>query len=218
MAQHIPEEYFEVSEKIIEYAKKNIDRQLNDIIYVTLTDHIYSACERYSKKIYLKHAMFWDIKRLYKQEFKVARMALEKINTTFNVELDEGEAAFIAQHFINAQLGDDVSDIEELTSLINSVMDIVKTRFMVSLDEEGLQYGRFITHLKFFGFRFLNGKCASDQRDVELFDILAKKYPDSLGCLDEIDQFLKRQYQKKLIDEEKLYLLIHIEKMVRESC
>lgn len=43
----IPSKYLEVSNCIIERAKKYLDAEIDDNIYISLTDHIHMAVKRY---------------------------------------------------------------------------------------------------------------------------------------------------------------------------
>ena len=43
LAQAIPLEYLEISCEIIEYTKEALQVQLNDSVYIALTDHLYTA-------------------------------------------------------------------------------------------------------------------------------------------------------------------------------
>lgn len=47
LAQAIPLEYLEISCEIIEYTKEALQVQLNDSVYIALTDHLYTAIERH---------------------------------------------------------------------------------------------------------------------------------------------------------------------------
>ena len=47
---------------IISYAIKNLNVQLNQNIYITLTDHINFAIQRQSQGIQLKNALLWETK------------------------------------------------------------------------------------------------------------------------------------------------------------
>ena len=42
-------EQFEISTAIIEHAKQSLGTELNENIYVTLTDHIHFAIQRYGR-------------------------------------------------------------------------------------------------------------------------------------------------------------------------
>lgn len=62
MMTYIPPEYIELGEDIIKYASKALDRDLNDIIYISLVDHLYAAVKRYREGILVKNVILWDIK------------------------------------------------------------------------------------------------------------------------------------------------------------
>ena len=60
---NMPLEHAQISNDIISYAKSTLKLKLNQSIYVTLTDHINFAIERYQKGINLENALLWEIKR-----------------------------------------------------------------------------------------------------------------------------------------------------------
>ena len=59
----------QLTSDIITYAKKNLNVQLNQSIYITLTDHINFAIQRQVQGIQLKNALLWEIKKFYHQEY-----------------------------------------------------------------------------------------------------------------------------------------------------
>src|SRR5699024_3117402 len=93
----------QISADIISFAKSNLNLKLNQSIYVTLTDHINFAIERFEQGINLQNALLWEIKRFYPHEFDLGRYALELVKERIGVELPEDEAGFIALHFVNAE-------------------------------------------------------------------------------------------------------------------
>ncbi len=54
MLQKIPIEYLELCELIVSRANNILDKPLSDDIYISLTDHIYMAVQRYKKDCVLK--------------------------------------------------------------------------------------------------------------------------------------------------------------------
>ena len=60
--ENIPLEHMQLTSDIITYAKKNLNVQLNQSIYITLTDHINFAIQRQVQGIQLKNALLWEIK------------------------------------------------------------------------------------------------------------------------------------------------------------
>ena len=59
MISNIPMEHMQISADIISYAKNECGMELNQSIYVALTDHINFAIERYRKGIALTNAILW---------------------------------------------------------------------------------------------------------------------------------------------------------------
>ena len=53
----------QLTSDIITYAKKNLNVQLNQSIYITLTDHINFAIQGQAQGIQLKNALLWEIKK-----------------------------------------------------------------------------------------------------------------------------------------------------------
>ena len=54
IVENISEKYLNITGKVVDAAKKS-GIKTNDILYVTLTDHINSAIERYKSDIHLKN-------------------------------------------------------------------------------------------------------------------------------------------------------------------
>lgn len=101
----IPMEYILFSQQIIDEAKVKYGKQLEDNIYVSLPDHIVNAVENVKQGIAAKNPMFWDIKRFYKDEFEIGEYALQVIREKTGIALQIDEAAYIALHFVNAEIG-----------------------------------------------------------------------------------------------------------------
>lgn len=212
----IPIEYMELSERIINYAKIQLGKKLNDSIYISLTDHLHFAIERYNNNLPIKNALLWETKHLYKEEFDIGIEALNMICDQFNVILAEDEAAFIALHLVNAQFNEDMTNTVDMTKVIQDILTIVKYHFKIEYDENALNYYRFITHLKFFAHRLVKGNHYKNEHEDDLLNIIKDKYPEAYKCSEKIRKFVEKQYRYELTDEEILYLTIHIERVVKK--
>lgn len=217
LIKNIPIEYTDISEQIIAYSKNEIGKDLNDSIYISLTDHIYNSIQRQKKGIIVKNGLALETKRLYKEEYKIGIKALEIIRKEFDINLPEDEAAFIALHIVNAQLNEDMPILMDITKLIQEILNIVKYNFNIEFDEESLSYYRFITHLKFFAQRMFNNKVHTDEKDNDLFEIVKEKYYESYKCVNKVQRFIVEKYSYNLTKEEMLYLIIHIEKLINKK-
>ena len=222
LLKDIPIEYFNTTEKIIEYAKSKSERNLNDFVYITLMDHIYMSISRCKEGINIKNMMLWDIKKFYRDEYDIGLKALDIVENDFNIKLSDDEAGFIALHIVNAQTNNDyncIKEIGEITKLIQKILSIVEKHFNIKFNEDSIHYNRFVTHLKFFALRLFqkNTYSNSNDEDKDLFAIFKSKYKESYKCMLKIFKYISDYYSYTISDEEKLYLTIHIEKIRKNN-
>lgn len=209
----IPMEYMRVTESIIKYAKETLNEELSENIYLTLTDHISFSMARQEKGLPFSNALLWEIKRFYPKEFAIGLKALEFLNEEFNIELPEDEAASIAMHIVNAELGGGIRDTIQVTEVIQNVLNVIRYHFKIDIDENSLYYSRFLTHLKFFAYRILNSTF-SEAGDEDFEEVVKLKYPESYECALKIAQLIREKYKKELNSDELVYLTVHIKRII----
>lgn len=214
LIEDIPIKNIEVADDIIRYAKLKLGKKIGDNLIISLSDHIHSSLIRFKEGISLKNALIWDIKRFYKDEFEIGVEALNIIEENFHVRLPIDEAAFIATHIVSAETEAEMVDINEVTKLMQEILDIVTYFFKVSFNPDSLYYYRFVTHLKFFAERIISGDQYQDEDDDDLLEILKSKYQNSYRCVKLIEVFIQRNYHYHLSDGEQSYLVIHIERLI----
>ncbi|MGQ8947096.1 BglG family transcription antiterminator LicT [Bacillus altitudinis] len=212
----IPIEYMQVCEAIIDHARTTLNKNLNDSIYVTLTDHITFAIERHQKGMDIKNALLWEIKRLYKEEFMCGVEAIRIIQDKLNIHLPEDEAGFIAMHIVNAELNEEMPNVIQITKLIQDILNIVKYHVQIDLDEESLNYFRFVTHLKFFGQRLFNETQMENQNEF-LYEVVKEKNTAAFQCAEKINDYVQKEYNRSLIEDEMLYLTLHIDRVIKRK-
>lgn len=208
----IPLEYISVSTEIIEYAKKILDKNLNDNVYITLTDHISFAIERKDKKLEYRNVLLSEIKTFYEEEYQIGVHALEIIKDRLGVELSYDEAGFIALHIVNSELDTSMGNMVKITELIQSITELVNTYYGKNIDEESLHYKRFVTHLKFFGQRLFTNRVA-EETDTDFQDIVKDRYEKEYQCAEQIAALVKKKFDKKVTDEELMFLTIHLRRL-----
>lgn len=214
----IPIEHVELAEQIISYAKTHLGKKLNEMIYISLVDHIYTSIVRFLDGISVKNALLWDIRRFYPDEFFVGMQALDMIENKFKVRLAEDEAGFIALHLVNAEMDEEsMQNMYEITKVMQEISNIVKYKFNIDFDEDSVYYYRFITHLKFFAQRLVSNQTYKDENDDDLLDVIKVKYKNSYDCVNKVADFIYKKYNYILSNEEKLYLTIHIERVIYKS-
>lgn len=211
----VPMEYIMASEKIINFAKIKLGRKLNEIIYVNLTDHLFSVVSRYREGIVLRNPLKWSIRHFYSKEYEIGSKALQVAKKEFGVELEDDEAAFIAMHFVNAQQNGAASHACDIMGIVVEVLEIVGNYYNTELDETSPDYHRFITHIMFFAQRLTAKVPLEEGDDMELFIAIRNKYQESYRCAERIREFIETKYHYEVVETELLYLTVYITRIVK---
>jgi len=206
-----------LSGEIIDYAEQKLGKKLNEGIYISLSDHMYTAIQRIKEGLEVKNALLWEIKRFYKDEFAIGLKALDIIERETGIRLPEDEAGFIAFHLVNAQMDKEQVVVQEMTKLIQEVLTIVRIDLGIDMNEESVSFYRFVTHLKFFATRLFSEHTYNESSDQDLLDIIKDKYVKEFACITKIQTFIKQKYGYDLTSDELIYLTVHVAKIVRDS-
>jgi len=212
----MPYEYIQLAKEIIQYAKDNMNKNLNRNIYITLTDHLNFAIQRQQQGIAFQNALLWEIRKYYSDEFRIGLKALEMVKEKVNIELPEDEAGFIALHLVNAELDGDMKHAANMPGMIKDMINIVRYTFGIELDETTLSYERFVTHLKFFIQRAVQGECY-DVDDVEFIESIRTRYPKEYECALKMKEYMDKRVNYQITTEELAYLTIHIARVNRRN-
>ncbi|PTY79258.1 transcription antiterminator LicT [Heyndrickxia sporothermodurans] len=216
LVKEIPVETIRISDDLISKARRELKKALSENIYLSLPDHINMAIYRFSKGQNVSNMLLWEIKRMYPREFEIGLYGLELIRKQYDLELPEDEAGFIAIHFVNAQLNEGMNQVFDMTKFLKEVLRIIEYHFKISLYENSLNYFRFVTHLRFFAQRVFNHTVMSD-KDRNLYDIVKSNYPDSYVCVEKINTLIQTNYSHTISVDEKLYLMLHINRIIQRE-
>ena len=96
----------------------------------------------------------------------------------------------------------------EIVTIPYSDSNIVKYTYNIQLDEDSLNYERFVTYLRFF-FKRLNNKNVLEEEDDFLLEQVKDKYKKAYECMLKVEKYLGQ----KLSQSEKLYLTLHIQRV-----
>ena len=214
LASEIPEEVFAVSSAIIEYAEKNLNTTLDEYIYISLTDHIYFALKRYKENLPIKNELLYELRRIHKKEYEIGKWAIEYINKTFNVNFLIDEAGFIAMHIINANYRESTNKSCLIMNIINQILDIIKNYYSIEFIEDEINFDRLLTHLKFFAKRLIDKTESIDTNNNGLLEIVKVQYKESYDCVKQIKSFIEENYTYTVNDDEVLYLILHINRVI----
>lgn len=209
----MPIEHVKISNDIISYAKETMNTKLNRNIYITLTDHINFAIERNHEGANYKNVLLWEIKKFYQKEYQIGLHALEMIRNRLNIDLPEDEAGSIALHIINAEHENAMNLTMDMAHFIHEVTNIVKYYYSKDLDENSLHFDRFVTHLKYLAQRIFTGKTL-ESGDSDFCEMIRNQYKKAYQCAERVSDFIEKEYKCKLTEDEKIYLTVHIRRVV----
>jgi len=205
----VPIERVQIVNNIISMARGRIKDKIQRSIYITLIDHINFAIERQNNNIEFHNPLSNDIRRFYPTEYQIGQEAVVYINKKLQVALPNDEAASIALHFINAELGREMQETIDITKIIQNCIKIVKYQYHIEINEGTLDYERFISHLKYFAVRFKKNE-NYENVDEALNQMIRSQYGAAYKCAEKIADFVKREYQKDITLDDITYLTVHI--------
>ena len=209
---NLPLEHIQASTEIINYAKSVLNRRLNQSIYITLTDHINFAIERFKEKMMFTNPLLNEIKTFYKEEYLIGEYAVALIERRIGITLPVDEAGFIALHIVNAEYNTAMRDTIDITTLIQNVVKIVKEYFSMDLDETSLNYQRFVTHLRFLAQRIIGGEMLNSE-NPEFNQLISQMYPEEYACSLKLKDYIQVTYHHDVTEEETAYLAVHIKRI-----
>ncbi len=209
---NLPMEHVQISAEIISYAKEVLNRPINPNVYITLTDHINFALERFKQKMMFSNPLIREVRSFYHAEYLIGEYAIAMIDRDLGIKLPVDEAASIALHIVNAEYDAPMGDTIKITNLIQQVSEVVEEYFNIKLDEQSLSYERFITHLRFLAQRVFTGE-HMELDNLEFQKVIDRLYPEEYACSQKIQALIKLQYGHQVTEEEVAYLALHIKRI-----
>lgn len=220
LVNEIPEDIFDISAKIVEWAKTKLSKELSVNIVFTLADHINFAIKRYKDKMNVKMPLGYEIEHLYETEMMIGKKAVSYINRRKKIKLGKSEAVGIAMHFINAenQYTKDSEKTMDDDQIIEKITELIEQKLKRKINKKNFNYARFVSHMQYLLKRRQAQSTLNSDND-KMFVLLKDEYPETYDCVLEIRDYLKEYLNWSLNNEELLYLMLHVNRLYsREDC
>lgn len=211
----IPYEVIEFGIKATDYITNNLNKKINKRILIPLTDHIYTALQRYKEGVQFDNNLSLNVSYLYKDEYKIAKDIVKMMNEDFNVAIGNEEATFITLHILNAEMDIELKDTYTATNIIDISVSTVEKYFNVKLDNENINFARFLTHLQFFAERMIKNTYLEDDMGDIVNKQMRYQYPKQYACAKEIGKKIEEEYNWQVAENEYTYLTIHIVRLLK---
>ena len=215
LVKRIPSIYLNICEKIVSMIHSSSGIELNESIYVTLTDHISMSLERERKGIVLENMFEFEIGEVYNEEYALGIKAAEIIKDEMGIEVSKSEISFITMHIVNANLNQNAELTIKISKMILKIIRIIEKYTYKEIDKKSFTYMRFIRHLKFFLKRSIEKR--NIREEDYFYKIVVMQFPETFNCVEEISRYVKECTQETVTDTEKGYLIYHIMSIIKEK-
>lgn len=182
----------------------------------TLADHIAFAIERAAKGVYVHMPSVYEMEINYPLEVKIGRKFVAAVRNRFRVKLPKNEVQGIAMHFINVQDysgAEDTFGIEQhYEELLQKMTDLIEQELGIRVKKDTFNYARFATHVQYLLKRIFENKHI-DSDNLLMYQSIQEEYPEIAKCVDSISHYYKKEWAIELSEEERLYLIMHINRV-----
>lgn len=216
----------DISPEVIQFtAQQMIDIQehlpyeTNSNLVLTLADHLSFAMERAKRGIYVPMPSVYELETSYPLEIKVGKRIISAMEREFKCKLPAGEVQGVAMHFINAratvatpQAQADANLEQRYEEILEQTTQIIEWEMNLRVRRDTFNYARFATHVKYLLKRLMEKKHI-DSSNLLLYKTIREEYGDVAACVDKISEYYGRDLSVPLNKEEKLYLIMHINRV-----
>ena len=214
----LPEKVLHFTVKLVDIARNELDYELNPNVVLTLADHIHFCIQRVRQKIYVQMPLIYEVEQQYPREARLGRYAVKQIDRRFMVQLNPNEASGIALHFVNARYNAktrrDTLDqwLRRYDEILEDTVSMVEDEMGIVVDRESFNFARYSSHLMYLLQR-LGSNHLLDSKMSDMYRSLGQERPRIARCVEQIGQYFQTRWNLTLTEEEKLYLLLHINRI-----
>lgn len=181
-----------------------------------LADHLAFALERAKKGIYIPMPSVYEMETSWPLEMELGRVFVSAMEKEFGTRLPYGEAQAVAMHFINARstnVQESAVNIEaRYEEILEHTTRIIEEEMALTVRRDTFNYARFATHVQYLLRRIFEDK-SIDSENIQMYQSIREEYEAASRCVDKIAAYLKENWKAELTEEEKLYLIMHVNRV-----
>ena len=216
----IPLDVIDFTSRQVAQIRGKLPYETNANLIMTLADHLAFAMTRAKKGIYTPMPSIYEMEQNYPVEVEIGRQSVKAMEQTFHVKLPKGDVQGVAMHFINASLGSPSSGQltaeEEYETILERMTQIVEHALQVTIRRDTFNYARFATHVQYL-LKRVQADSPIDSDNLQMYASIRDEYKDVSACVDQIHEYLQRNWSIDLSEEEKLYLILHINRVISQE-
>lgn len=219
LLNELPEEVLQFTAEIVDKASMRLKYELNPNLVLTLSDHISFCLKRAKKGIYIQMPLAYELEQNYPEEVQLGKYTIKQMEKRFHVHLDKNEASGIAMSFINARNieknPDDAHEKKKLKyeEILDDTVRIIEEYFQIEIERNSFNFARYTSHLMYLVKRVYNEESIISE-NAGLYESISEEFPKVSECVEQIDRYFETKCFYSLSKEEKLYLIVHINRII----
>lgn len=215
--KEIPEDILLVTEDLLNHVETMLGEQFIPFTSITFASHLFHALNRSKENNQSNLALQSEFKHIFPKEYQAAIFSINYLKDKYDLYLDDLEVSFLILHFLNgSKKATNLSTMLEIGKIIGEIINIIEENLPGPLDKENLFYDRFILHLRYFLMRKMNGHASNDSQMGELYQFVSQKFDKAQEIVEMVCRLLAKDYDMMVEDSEKLYLTLHIQRLIDE--
>jgi len=208
----LDEDVIAIADQTIRYAREKLDNPISSNIIFSLADHISFCIKRYQENMSIKLPIVNEIQDLFDKEMEIGKYCLSLIKQKLNIQLPKMEAAYIALHIINSEASSSKKTVKSDEETIEDITAIIEKEFAIKIDRDNFNYSRFLSHMHYLLKRGKSNEIIQTGNEV-LYQKMVEQFPKAHVVSELIYIYLIDNIRLRLTDEEKLYLMLHINRL-----
>ncbi len=219
LLNEIPPEIIDFTARELIEISDHLPYETSSNLVLTLADHLAFAMERVKRGIFVSMPSVYELETSYPLEIKIGRRIVSAMEREFQMKLPAGEVQGVAMHFINARsaatdsaVQEDVALEQDYEEILEQTTQIIEWEMDLRVRRDTFNYARFAIHVKYLLKRLMEKKHI-DSSNLLLYEATREEYQKAAVCADKIGEYYERRFSVLLNKEEKLYLIIHINRV-----
>ncbi len=214
----LPEAVIHFTAKLIDIARNELKYELNPNVVMTMSDHINFCIQRAKQDIYVQMPLIYEVEQTFPAEAKIGKYAVKQVERRFHVRLNQNEASGIAMNLVNARYnpksGTDVTEDlqKQYDDILEDTISIVEDETGIMIERDSFNFARYSSHLMYLLNRIADHRTLDSENGV-MYQSMREEFPEIAACVDLIDRYFRRKLKIDLSKEEKLYLILHINRI-----
>lgn len=215
LIEDIDSDLFELASHVVDAARAVLSYDLSPNLAFALADHLSFAITRMNEHLEVAMPLSMDVIHTYPVEYQIGKNALKMMRSEMGIALPEQEAVGVALTLVNAAISQNdrsVGKSKEAEHVLDQVTALVERQMHIVVDRESFDYMRFATHVLYLINR-IRSNAIIESENSTLYRRMKQEFSEVSDCADRISDLLKRTWGRGLTEEERLYLILHINRV-----